>query len=165
MIGRSKAKKKKAAKLQSRREFQWIPHLFALIFAFLAVVIWLPQSAPPVVQPPKAALDSEDLAAQLAEQLARGAESLSSRPIFNITRRPPEVAAPAAAPQVTISLVGILNTEGRQIALLRMSNSPDLVKRRVGEKIGKWQVKSITPAQVVLSSEGAEDQVMILGAN
>jgi hypothetical protein len=100
------------------------------------------------------------------EVLAEGARNLVGRPLFHITRRPPVIATVAepAPVAITLSLTGIVNDENDRIALMRLSNRPDLLRRRVGEKIGNWEIEEITDTSVVVISSDGERQVIALSS-
>lgn len=143
-----------------------VPLATGLICLALAGVIWMPlgrdgqATPPPTVQSTPA--DAPDAMAVLAE----GAQDLLERPLFHITRRPPVVATPVepAPVAITLSLTGIVNDENDRIALMQLSNRPDLLRRRVGEKIGNWEIEEITDTSVSVISSDGERQVISLSS-
>ncbi len=143
-----------------------VPLAAGLICVVLAGVIWMPLGrdgqapSPPATQP--TASDAPDT----MEVLAEGARNLVGRPLFHITRRPPVIATVAepAPVAITLSLTGIVNDENDRIALMRLSNRPDLLRRRVGEKIGNWEIEEITDTSVVVISSDGERQVIALSS-
>lgn len=144
-----------------------IPAAAGLVSLVLAGVIWMPLTRDaPVTLPPSAnqqVPDGPDPSAVLQD----GAEELLARPLFHMTRRPPVEAAPVApAPVVvTLSLTGIVNDENDKIALMRLSNQPDLLRLRVGQTVGNWQVEEITDTSVIVASADGERQVISLSSN
>ena len=102
-----------------------LPGLTILICLGLAGWIWLPFNGPPSQQIAAPAPNPTQAATPIAETLETGAQQLTERPLFHMTRRPPapaEEAAPAAPVEVTLSLTGVLDSDDVQIALLRLSN-------------------------------------------
>ncbi|MEE4379665.1 MAG: hypothetical protein V2J55_19430 [Candidatus Competibacteraceae bacterium] len=84
------------------------------------------------------------------------------RPLFLEARRPPdpeqeeiaepEAPAPSEKQDVTFLLQGVLVTPESTMALLRVEQDNKVVRLRVGEKEGDWQVESIQPDSVSLRS-------------
>lgn len=135
----------------------------------LAAAIWLPISeaspqnlpANPIADPSAAERDSADL-------LATGAQSLVERPLFHVTRRPPvaEPTVEVAPVAVTLSLTGVVNNGDVDIALLRLSNSPELLRLRVGDQAGDWEILNISKTAVtVLTPEGQEQVIGLSSSN
>ncbi len=138
---------------------RWAPTVATFICIAVGTLIWVPsnrnqlaQDAPATSQPNLAEMPNAKTL------LASGAEELVTRPLFHVTRRPPTdaVPAPQAAPaELTLSLTGILNSDDVQIALMRLSNSPELLRGRIGDQIGPWRIVDITQTAVtVLSDDG-----------
>ncbi|MEM9797762.1 MAG: hypothetical protein AAF919_14815 [Pseudomonadota bacterium] len=135
--------------------------MMALIVGVLSLALWVPVGAgavsdaapaqPQSVVPQNAALDADAIA-----------KTISERPLFNASRRPPQEAAPAPPPVVTISLVGVINDNQTEIALLRMSNAPGVHRLAVGEQLGKWRVTAITKASVTVMDDEGKVSVMAL---
>lgn len=144
------------------------PVVATLACVVLAGVMWLPlnQSVTTrnTVVPGTDTQTPEDESLAL---LADGAQSLLERPLFHITRRPPVAAqAVEAAPvQVTLSLTGVLNNDDVDIALMRLSNSPELLRRRVGDQVGDWQIVEITQTSVTVVTPDGTEQIIGLSSN
>lgn len=143
-----------------------VPLTAGLICVVLAGVIWMPLGRDSQATPPPATQSTPSDAPDAMEVLAQGAQHLVERPLFHITRRPPVIAtveepAPVA---ITLSLTGIVNNENDRIALMQLSNRPDLLRRRVGEKIGNWEIEEITDTSVVVISSDGERQVISLSS-
>lgn len=142
-----------------------LPGLTILICLGLAGWIWLPFNGPPSQQIAAPAPNPTQAATPIAETLETGAQQLTERPLFHMTRRPPapaEEAAPAAPVEVTLSLTGVLDSDDVQIALLRLSNSPELLRRRVGEEIGDWLIVDITKTSITVIAKNGESQIIAL---
>ncbi len=141
-----------------------IPLAAALLCVALAGLIWMPLNQE--VSPRDVLSDAPAIPAgpDTAQILAQGAQDLLNRPLFHITRRPPEIAtAPQAAPvAVTISLVGIVNSNDVQIALLRLSNRAEVLRRQVGERVGNWEITEITENTVTVITPTGSRDVMTL---
>lgn len=137
-----------------------IPLASALLCAALAGVIWMPLSQD---SDPRAALGDVPVAVtgpDTSQILAEGAQELLNRPLFHITRRPPTVVTvPEVTPvAVTLSLVGIVNSNDVQIALLRLSNRAEVLRRQVGDKVGDWEIVAISENSVtVITPTGGRD--------
>ena len=134
----------------------------------LASLMWLPlshavpdnRSAAPNANTDVAARDSSDI-------LASGAQTLVERPLFHTTRRPP-VAAPtveAAPVQVTLSLTGVVNNGDVDIALVRISNTPALLRLRVGDMADDWEILNITKTAVTVLTPNGQEQVIGLSSS
>ncbi|WP_108813296.1 hypothetical protein [Loktanella sp. Alg231-35] len=143
-----------------------VPLAAGLICVALAGIIWMPLvrdgEAAPLPAAQSVPSDAPDAMAVLAER----SQDLVERPLFHITRRPPVVATVAepAPVAITLSLTGIVNDENDRIALMQLSNRPDLLRRRVGEKIGNWEIEEITDTSVVVISSDGERQVISLSS-
>ncbi|MFT5438335.1 MAG: hypothetical protein ACI9MJ_000194 [Alphaproteobacteria bacterium] len=82
-------------------------------------------------------------------------KEITSRPLFNVSRRP--IAIDSSAPveettELNVMLSGIVIGEVEQIAHLRSVDDNQVQALRVGDRIGSWQVEVIKPDQVVLRS-------------
>lgn len=142
-------------------------HIAGLAFAaaavLLALAVWLlpmPQgdavrpaqvAAPPAAQKPPLVLDA-----------------ITERPLFDRTRRPLEVApepVPEAPKPVVVipSLHGVIgNADGGLTALLRMSNSPDLFARRVGEELGGYTIEQVESKSAIVRNAAGQTLTLIL---
>jgi general secretion pathway protein N len=104
------------------------------------------------------AASDNPLAAQPLELLSDTRE----RPLFAPTRRPPppppppvveRVAPPPAVPPPNVILLGVVTDENGPWAVVR-SGSPDkIIRARLGEEIGGWQVTQIEPRRLVLTHD------------
>jgi hypothetical protein len=110
-------------------------------------------------------------AAPSANPLARlGLNSLRdtvARPVFEKSRRPVEpirkVEAPTPPPaaqrppdQAALTLLGVLKSEGKAVALLKRNQTGQNVRAEEGDTIDGWTVKQIDYQRVVLSQGGRE---------
>lgn len=144
-----------------------VPLAAGLVSLVLAGVIWMPLTRDEPVRTPVSSGAQTPQGPDAADVLAEGAQELLERPLFHITRRPPEEAAPvqpAAPAPVTLSLTGIVNDETDRIALMRLSNQPDLLRRRVGDTIGSWEIAEITETAVVVTNDDGDRQVISLSS-
>ena len=72
---------------------------------------------------------------------------------------------PQAAPvSVTLTLTGVLDSDNDQIALLRLSNSPELLRKRVGETVGEWTILGITKTTVSVQNASGEESLIGLSS-
>ena len=146
---------------------RWAPALASAICLLLAGAIWLPlNDDTPVASVPQSFVGTAVDAEATAKALEVGAQQLLDRPLFHTTRRPPlETAATQVAPvQVTLALTGVLNNNDVQIALLRLSNSSEILRRRLGEQVGDWRIISITKTSVTVLSGDGQEQVIGLSS-
>lgn len=139
-----------------------VPLAAGLLCAVLAGIMWMPLNQIPQASdlPPEQAVTPAGPDPQTV--IADGAEILLDRPLFHMTRRPPVVeAAPAPVPVVvTLSLTGIVENDNVQVALMRLSNQPDLFRARVGEKVGNWEIAAITQTSVtVINPDGMREVI------
>ncbi len=144
---------------------RWAPTVTTLICVALALALWLPSGDDTALLNRNATPAVAEEGPEIEQVLAMGAEALLARPLFHVTRRPPAqaaTAAPAAPAELTLSLMGILNSDDVQIALMRLSNSPELLRRRVGEQVGPWRVIEITQRAVTVQSEDGNLQALNL---
>jgi len=120
-----------------------------------AQVLNPPNESPPLAE---SVLSVQDFAVAPLDDYA----DIVERPLFLEARRPPdpeqeEVAepeepAPTKKQEVTFLLQGVLMTPESTMALLRVEQDNKVVRLRVGEKEGDWQVESIQPDSVSLRS-------------
>lgn len=144
---------------------RWAPIVATFACIAFGTIIWLPTLAPQPVEDRPSGPPAETATPDIGAVLAAGAEELLARPLFHVTRRPPqEVAAPtpAAPAALTLSLMGILNSDDVQIALMRLSNSPDLIRGRVGDQVGPWRIINITQTAVTVLSDDGDLQMLNL---
>ncbi|PCJ40019.1 MAG: hypothetical protein COA71_12690 [SAR86 cluster bacterium] len=94
---------------------------------------------------------------------------ISDRPLFTVDRQPyqapiqelpPETTAPSSTPElepeeeINFSIQGIILSPQTQIALLKLGNSSDVQRVRVGESIESWEITAIENNQVVIQKNG-----------
>ncbi|MDX8350551.1 hypothetical protein SLH49_21385 [Cognatiyoonia sp. IB215446] len=140
-----------------------LPTITTLTCLGLAGWIWLPYNDESTARQQTQAVVTPAPATTIADELNAGAEALVSRPLFHISRRPPAApeAAPEAAPvEVTLSLTGVIESGDVQIALLRLSNNPEPLRRRVGENVGDWQITDITKTSITVVAPNGEEQII-----
>ena len=88
------------------------------------------------------------------------------RPLFEKNRRPVEptrkveaptpLAAQRAPDQAALTLLGVLKSEGKAIALLKRNQTGQNVRAEEGDTIDGWTIKQIDYQRVVLSHRGRE---------
>lgn len=150
--------------------------LAAQIFNFLALgtaamlvaaaaLVWLPSGSDGPARVADAGGSDIDPFAVFETDIARYAAPISERPVFQMTRRPPvvEVVEEAPPPELTLTLVGILDSEISKIALFRLSNREDIIRMREGQVIADFRILEITDAQVTVENAAGEKQEMRLG--
>lgn len=145
---------------------RWGPIAAIMICIGLGAAIWITPATPTALPEPVQSGSIDRLQSHLSA-LEDGAEELRQRPLFHLTRRPvvaPEPAVTETAP-LTLTLTGIVNSDDVQIALLRLSDSPLLVRRQVGERAGPWLVTAITPTAVTVVSDDGQETVIFLSPN
>lgn len=145
-----------------------VQNLAALAFSglciALAVAIW-------VWPAPSAAVNERrpQTAQAVAPEAPLDLEVITTRPLFDRTRKPlelaPEPVATTPKPAaVTLSLKGVIgNADGGLTALLRMSNSDELFTRRAGEEIGTFTIQRIESKRVTLRDRSGKTFVLVLG--
>ncbi|MEO0370125.1 MAG: hypothetical protein AAF231_01585 [Pseudomonadota bacterium] len=137
--------------------------VFALIALTMAAAVWiLPAPAGETARATPAPTQN------IAEAAPLNLVVLTARPAFDRTRRPLVVKATPAptAPKpaaITLSLHGVIgNADGGLTALFRMSNTPELLARRIGEEIGVFTVTSIEAKQALLRGDDGTTQTLLL---
>lgn len=157
----------------------WLPLLLALMAALAGLVLWDRQSgdgaqkgagAPAVVR----AAD-KSTRAQAAARAEQGINPLANltldklqdtvrRPLFEASRRPIEAPAPLPPPpqvepappppafvdQNALSLLGVVTSEGRAIALLKRNQTGQNIRVEVGDAVDGWTIVSIEPQRVMI---------------
>lgn len=87
---------------------------------------------------------------------------INARPLFKPDRKPvpppptPGEAVAAPPPPPTLSLVGVIIDGSRQLALLRVPQSPLAVSASVGDDVAGWRVTAVYPDHIVLRRDTAE---------
>jgi hypothetical protein len=153
----------------------WLPLLLALTAALAGLVLWDRQSgdgaqkgasSPAVVRAAdksprvQAAARTEDGINPLANLTLDKLHDTVGRPLFEMSRRPieapalpPPQAEPAAPPTVNqnaLSLLGVVASEGRSIALLKSNQTGQNVRAEVGDSVDGWTIVSIEARRVVI---------------
>jgi hypothetical protein len=74
------------------------------------------------------------------------------RPLFSVSRRPPIVAAPIAAPpeQPLLTLVGTIVSRKASFAILQGSDTEAISRLRVGQENDGWRVQGIGLRSIVV---------------
>ena len=144
----------------------WLPLLLVAMVALAGLVLWDWQAGedapkatagkpPPAVAAAGAERSGHPLAGLSLEQL----HDTVRRPLFEKARRPVEVPptppvdrapAPIAADVSALSLLGVVASEGRTIALIRRNQTGQSVRAEVGDTVDGWTIVSIEPQRVVL---------------
>jgi general secretion pathway protein N len=122
-----------------------------------------PRAAAPVrpQTPQQPAEDSDDLMPSLDDLSAT-----RERPLFSSTRRPPEVAAPEAAPvteakSLSFELVGIVTGPDASVAILRNTESKEETRVARGEKYGNWTIDEVGDRFIIMSGEAKRVRVRL----
>ena len=127
--------------------------------AALALLLWLPvggggqasMTAPAAIEPVAETASPERLS-----------QTIAARPLFDVSRRPPQVAAAPAPAPVTIRLVGIIDDAEQQMALLRLSNTTSVRRLMVGDRLDRWTVTGISSSAVeVVDDEGKSSRMVL----
>lgn len=142
---------------------RWGPVAATVVCLGLGAALWIaPAPPPPPATAPQTSLDTA-LRSELAA-LEQSAQDLAQRPVFHMTRRPVVQAEPVAADvaPLSLTLTGIINSDDIQIALLRLSDDPRLIRRQVGERAGPWLVTEITPTAVTVLGDDGQETVIFL---
>lgn len=82
-------------------------------------------------------------------------QGITSRPLFNVSRRPIAVDNPPPVEEraeLNVMLSGIVIGHSQQIAHLRSSADKRVQVLSVGDRIGGWRIEAIEPDRVVLRS-------------
>ena len=157
----------------------WLPLLLALMAALAGLVLWDRQSGDGAQKGagPPAAVRAADKStrAQAAARAEQGINPLANltldklndtvgRPLFETSRRPIEAPAPLPPPQVepaapppppfvdqnALSLLGVVASEGRTIALLKRNQTGQNIRVEVGDAVDGWTIVSIEPQRVMI---------------
>ena len=88
-------------------------------------------------------------------------DAINARPLFKFDRKPipppPSTTnAERAPPPPTVNLIGVIIDGPRQLALLRVPQSPLAVSASVGDEVQGWHVTAVYPDHVVLSLNATE---------
>ena len=148
---------------------RWTGNLAGLVifaaFCALAVWIWVPAPDVDARDPSPAPQGVEATIAQRAEPLADLIDVTGARPLFHASRRPPAVevavATPAPqAPEPSLTLVGVIVSDGTKVALVRISTSPELYRVDVGAQLAAWKVVGIGDDFIQVSKSGGAPIVL-----
>ena len=145
-----------------------VPLAAGLLAIVLAGVIWMPLGQKPNLSLPEDSANAEPAGPDADTVITQGAQELLARPLFHMTRRPPEIATVAEPVPVivTLSLTGIVENDNVQVALMKLSNNPQLFRARVGDKIQNWEISEITPTSVtVITPDGASEVISLTQGN
>ena len=135
-------------------------------FCGLAAWIWVPGAPATVAQTRQTPDTVSTTVADGIAQLAALIPVTTERPLFHATRKPkqaPEPVAAPAAPERTLSLVGILGDDGAQIALVRISGSSELYRVEAGGNVEQWQVLFIGENFVQVSKDDGDPFLLSIG--
>jgi Type II secretion system protein C len=157
----------------------WLPLLLALMAALAGLVLWDRQSGDGAQKgaSPTAVVRAADKSprAQAAARTEQGINPLANlsldklhdtvrRPLFETSRRPIEAPAPLLPPpqaepvapsppfvdQNALSLLGVVASEGRAIALIKRNQTGQNVRVEVGDAVDGWTIVSIEPQRVMI---------------
>ena len=144
-----------------------VPLAAGLLSVVLAGVIWMPLGQEPRLTLPEDTASSAPAGPDPEAVIAEGAQELLARPLFHMTRRPPEIATVAVPVPVivTLSLTGIVESDNVQVALMRLSNRPELFRAQVGDKVGNWEVAEITKTAVTVITPDGKRETIALATN
>lgn len=82
-------------------------------------------------------------------------QEITSRPLFNVSRRPIVVDEPVPAvkqAELNVMLSGIVIDHSQKIAHLRSTTDKRVQALSVGDRIGDWRIEAIEPDRVLLRS-------------
>lgn len=137
------------------------------VFCLASLWLWLPSRA---VAPNNAAAPAVDLAARVQamdDTLADLIAVTTERPLMHATRRPvPEeapAAPPPAAPEPTLTLLGVLSDGDARLALVRTSTSPELYRLEANTRFGPWEIIEILDNAIRVRKDNGPEQVLRIG--
>ena len=138
--------------------------LAAAVFGAAALVIWLPKGASTEFNQPPVAVETGSSFAASEDMIASSVAPIAERPLFDMSRRPivEEVVEPAPVAEVTLSLVGILDSDDEEIALFRLSNSEEIFRLRAGQSVGGFKLEEINDGNVRVSTPDGEAKSLML---
>lgn len=130
-------------------------------FGAASVWMWLP---PNTAQPTTTDVPEEGkVLSDNAQSLAALIAVTTERPLFHASRRPVQAPAAAPAPQapeLVLSLVGVIVDGNDKVALVRISNSPELYRVAAEGRLAEWQILRIGEDFVEVR-KGAEDPFIL----
>lgn len=146
---------------------RFIGPVMLLIGLVLAAWVWMPAGS----QATPTNLGTK--APSLSDRIATGQEKMAAlvtvtteRPLFHGSRRPeaaPEAPVVAPPPEPTLMLVGVISDKGAQLALLRLSDSPQLYRVEQGGQLGRWQIDEIGKNHVLVTKDDKTQSVLKIG--
>src|SRR5262245_17249806 len=159
----------KCAAMTPTENKNWLPLLLAATVALAGLVLWDWQSgdgaSPAAVRTfekslrvPAVSLSGEGIN-PLANLALDMLHDTLARPLFERSRRPIEAppppppvapAHPAAINLNALSLLGVVASEGRTVALLKRNSTGKYVRAEVGDTVDGWTIISIEPQRVVI---------------
>lgn len=145
-----------------------VPLAAGLLSIVLAGLIWMPLGQEPRLSSQDDGQTATAVGPDPQTVITEGAQAILARPLFHMTRRPPEVATVAEPVPVivTLSLTGIVENDDIQVALMRLSNSNQLFRAGVGDKVGNWEVQDITKTSVtVITPDGKRQTISLSQGN
>lgn len=155
----------------------WLPLLLPVLAAMAGLVLWDRQSdqgTPAIVKGAGKPAAREQAATRtvaagqsinpLADLALDKLRDTVRRPLFEKSRRPVEAPAPLppakteapppppprAADENALSLLGIVASEGRTIALLKRNQTGQNIRVEVGDAVDGWTIEHIEPQRVTL---------------
>ena len=143
-----------------------VPLAAGLLAIVLSGVVWMPLGQEPRLDRSAEGADAAPSGPDPGTVIAEGAQELLARPLFHMTRRPPATAAVAEPVPVVVSLslTGIVENDNVQVALMKLSNSPQLFRATVGDRIQNWEITEFTPTSVTVTTpNGASEKIMLSG--
>jgi hypothetical protein len=163
----------------------WLPLLLAAMIVLAGLVLWDRQSGDGA---PPAAVRTAEKSPRLPAA-ARSGESINplanltldmlhdtlGRPLFEKSRRPIEVppppppplplpVAPTPPPAIdhnALSLLGVVASQGRTVALLKRNSTGQNVRVQVGDAVDGWTIISIEPQRVMIQQRDTQIALQI----
>ena len=141
------------------------------ISCILALWVWMPKNLDTAQEQARPTYDLSESVTEMQKRMSDLVVVTGTRPLFNVSRRPaptsqPRPDAPISAPppeQVTLNLVGVLGDQGNYVALVRLSDSPQLYRLEVGQQIGQFQIMAIEDASIQVSNDDGETEQIVIG--
>ena len=89
-------------------------------------------------------------------------DNLDNRPVFDPSRHSANVAisqVPVTSSSATLTLAGLIVGAGTKVALIRSSDSKNLVPAHEGDIVSNWVVMSISADGVVVAANGTRQEL------
>ena len=86
--------------------------------------------------------------------------TILERPLFSPNRRPPAqgvVAAVTAAPELQVTLIGVIISSEEQIAIVRLKDASRFARLSVGDSFHGWILASIEPSRITFRRGDVEE--------